>query len=80
MKELAASGQKEGDRLVLNMRVPSAKMNQKIEQYVKEFIKRLKESINAEASLTPMMKHWIINQEIDKLAGSKLTEVEDERD
>ena len=38
LKELAASGQKEGDRLVLNMKVPSAKTNQKIEQYVKEFV------------------------------------------
>ncbi len=38
LKELAASGQKEGDRLILNMKVPSAKINQKIEQYVKEFV------------------------------------------
>jgi len=38
LRELAASGQKEGDRLVLNMKVPSAKINQKIEQYVKEFV------------------------------------------
>ncbi len=38
LKELAASGQKEGDRLVLNMKVPSAKINQKMEQYVKEFV------------------------------------------
>lgn len=38
LKELAASGQKEGDRLVLNMKVPSAKINQKIEEYVKEFV------------------------------------------
>jgi translation initiation factor 2 subunit 2 len=38
MRELAASGQKEGDRLVLNMTVPSAKINQKVEQYVKEFV------------------------------------------
>ncbi len=38
LRELAASGQKEGDRLVLNMTVPSAKINQKIEQYVKEFV------------------------------------------
>jgi translation initiation factor 2 subunit 2 len=38
LRELAASGQVEGDRLVLNMNVPSAKMNQKIEQYVKEFV------------------------------------------
>lgn len=38
LKELAASGQKEGDRLVLNIKVPSAKINQKIEQYAKEFV------------------------------------------
>jgi translation initiation factor 2 subunit 2 len=38
LKELAASGQKEGDRFVLNMNVPSAKINQKVEQYVKEFV------------------------------------------
>jgi translation initiation factor 2 subunit 2 len=37
-RELAASGQKDGDRLVLNMNVPSAKINQKVEQYVKEFV------------------------------------------
>lgn len=38
LKELAASGQREGDRLVLNNTVPSAKINQKVEQYVKEFV------------------------------------------
>jgi len=38
LKELAASGQREGDRLVLNIKVPSGKINQKIEQYVKEFV------------------------------------------
>ncbi len=38
LKELAASGQKEGDRLVLNIKVPSAKINQKIEAYVNEFV------------------------------------------
>jgi len=38
LKELAASGQREGDRLILNMTVPSAKINQKVEQYVKEFV------------------------------------------
>lgn len=38
LKELATSGQKEGDRLVMNNKVPSAKINQKIEQYVKEFV------------------------------------------
>jgi translation initiation factor 2 subunit 2 len=38
LREIAASGQKEGDRLVLNMTVPSTKINQKVEQYVKEFV------------------------------------------
>ena len=38
LRELAASGQKEGDRLVLNIKVPSSKINQKIEQYAKEFV------------------------------------------
>ena len=38
LRELAASGQREGDRLVLNIKVPSAKINQKIDQYVKEFV------------------------------------------
>ena len=38
LKELAASGQREGDRLVLNNTVPSAKINQKVEQYTKEFV------------------------------------------
>lgn len=38
LKELATSGQREGDRLVLNNKVPSAKINQKIEQYTKEFV------------------------------------------
>jgi len=38
LKELAASGQKEGDRLALNIKVPSSKINSKIEQYAKEFV------------------------------------------
>ena len=38
LKELAASGQKEGDRLVLNIKVPSEKINQKIAEYVNEFV------------------------------------------
>jgi len=37
-KELAASGQIEGDKLVLNIRVPSSKIKNKIDQYVKEFV------------------------------------------
>jgi translation initiation factor 2 subunit 2 len=38
LKELAASGQREGERLSLNIKVPSSKINQKIEQYAKEFV------------------------------------------
>ncbi len=38
LKELATSGQIEGDRLVLNNRIPSSKINEKIESYIKEFV------------------------------------------
>jgi len=38
LKELAASGQVEGDRLILNIKVPRAKIDSKIQQYVKEFV------------------------------------------
>jgi len=38
LKELAASGHKDGDRLILNSKVSSAKINPKIEQYVGEFV------------------------------------------
>jgi translation initiation factor 2 subunit 2 len=38
LKEFASSGQMEGDRLVLNLKVPSARINQRIEEYVKEFV------------------------------------------
>ena len=38
LKELATSGQKDGERLMLNNKIPSEKINQKIEQYVKEFV------------------------------------------
>jgi len=38
LKELAVPGQREGDRLVLNIKIPSSKINQKVEQYVKEFV------------------------------------------
>ena len=38
LKKLAASGTKDGERLILNIKVPSAKINQKIEDYVKEFV------------------------------------------
>lgn len=38
LRELATPGQMEGDRLVLNRKVPSQKINEKIEQYVKVFV------------------------------------------
>jgi len=38
LKELATSGQREGDRLILNNKIPSSKINAKIEQYIKEFV------------------------------------------
>ena len=38
LKELAASGQKEGEKFILNIKIPSEKINQKIEQYAKEFV------------------------------------------
>ncbi len=38
LKELATPGQKEGDRLILNNRIPSKKINAKIEDYVNEFV------------------------------------------
>ena len=38
LKELAAYGQMEGDRLVLNIKVPSARINQKLEEYANEFV------------------------------------------
>lgn len=38
LKELATQGQLEGDRLVLNNKIPSAKINQKIEEYANEFV------------------------------------------
>lgn len=38
LKELATSGQIDGTWLILNNKVPSAKINAKIEQYAKEFI------------------------------------------
>jgi len=37
-KELAAAGVVDGERLVLNKKVPSAKINPKVEQYAKEFV------------------------------------------
>lgn len=38
LKELATPGQLEGDRLILNNKIPSAKINQKIEEYANEFV------------------------------------------
>lgn len=38
LRELATQGQKEGDRFVLNNKIPSLKINQKIEEYTKEFV------------------------------------------
>jgi len=38
LKELAASGNRDGDRLILNNKIPSAKINPKIEQYAREFV------------------------------------------
>jgi translation initiation factor 2 subunit 2 len=38
LKELATSGQMDGERLVLNNKIPSTKINLKIEQYIKEFV------------------------------------------
>ena len=37
-KELATSGQIDGDRLILNNNIRSEKINKKIEQYAKEFV------------------------------------------
>jgi len=38
LRELAAAGHLEGDRLVLNKKVSSKKINPKIEQYINEFV------------------------------------------
>ncbi len=38
LKELATSGQREGERLILNNKISSSKINAKIDQYVKEFV------------------------------------------
>ncbi len=38
VKELATSGYKENDRLVLNNKISSSKINDKINQYIKEFV------------------------------------------
>jgi translation initiation factor 2 subunit 2 len=38
LKSLATQGQREGDRLVLNNKIPSTKINPRIEDYVREFV------------------------------------------
>jgi translation initiation factor 2 subunit 2 len=38
LKELATQGQIEGERLILNNKIPSKKINPKIERYVNEFV------------------------------------------
>ncbi|MEX0932765.1 MAG: translation initiation factor IF-2 subunit beta [Candidatus Pacearchaeota archaeon] len=38
LKELATSGHQDGERFILNNRIPSKKINQKIEEYLKEFV------------------------------------------
>ena len=38
LRELAASGYRDGDRLVMNIKVPREKTNQKINAYVHEFV------------------------------------------
>ena len=38
LRELATPGQMEGDRLVLMNKIPSTKINQKIEEYTNEFV------------------------------------------
>jgi len=38
LKELATSGYKDGDRLVLNNKIPRDKIDNKIEKYVNEFV------------------------------------------
>ena len=38
LKELAAAGNKDGERFILNKKVPSKKINQKIEEHAKEFV------------------------------------------
>lgn len=38
LKELAVSGHKDSERLILNRKVPSSKINEKIQDYVNEFV------------------------------------------
>ena len=38
LKELATSGKMDGERLILNTKLNSAKVNDKVQQYAKEFV------------------------------------------
>jgi len=38
LKELATFGKVEGNRVILQRKIPSSKINEKIEQYTKEFV------------------------------------------
>lgn len=38
LKSLATSGQKEGDRLILNNKIQSKKINARVEEYINEFV------------------------------------------
>ena len=38
LKELASAGERKGERLILNVKVPQEKIKQKIEEYVKKFV------------------------------------------
>jgi translation initiation factor 2 subunit 2 len=38
LRELATSGKIEGNRVILQTKIPSTKINEKIEQYVQEFV------------------------------------------
>ena len=38
LKELAAPGKRDGDRFILTIRIPSQKIQDKIEQYTKQFV------------------------------------------
>ena len=40
LRELAAQGQREGDRLILNIKVPSTKINQKVKARYRTFKRR----------------------------------------
>ena len=38
LKELAAPGKRDGERLILNIKIPFQKINDKIEQYAKQYV------------------------------------------